>query len=100
MNAKLMITGLTLLAGLGAAVPASADSFRLGIHGRDFGFEIGHRDRPVYVAPAPDYVPPVPVYVAPPPVVVEEPVYVDGGYYVWERGHRVFHRGRYHRYRR
>ena len=104
MNAKMIAAGISLLAGLGAAVPAHADSFRIGVRDRHFGvgISIGH---PRYVAPAPVYVEPEPVYVAPryvapAPVVVEEPVYVDGGYYLYEHGHRVFYRGRYHRYHR
>ncbi len=91
MNAKMMIAGMALLGGL-AAVPAHADSLRIGCRDRHFGIGVNLGcDRPVAVAPA---------YIEPAPVVVEEPVIVDGGYYAWERGRRVFHRGRPEHFRR
>ena len=99
MNAKILAAGLTLFAGLGAAVPAHADSLQIGVGGRRFGFGITI-GRPACIEPAPVYYAPIPAYVAPAPVVVESPVVVTGGYYGWEGGHRVFYRGHGGRFRR
>ena len=66
MNAKMMIAGMALVAGLGVAVPAHADGLRVGY--RDghvgIGVNLGY-NRPVVAAPA----------------CVEEPVIVGGEYY-------------------